>query len=223
MVQRRASTERLGYFSDAVFAVIITIMVLELKPPPEQSTFGALLPLWPTALSYLVSYYFIAIVWLNHHHLLRFCQYASPRLVWINFVHLFMVSLVPFSTAWIADTKLAAVPVFVYAGVFVLVNLAYIPFEWHALASASGDEISARARRFAKMRSLFTLGTFLIAMLVSLKFPSLGFGLICCALLVYLRPEPPGADDEDANKVTASGGGPSQGEHDAEANCALEV
>ncbi|PYU37563.1 MAG: hypothetical protein DMG54_33210 [Acidobacteria bacterium] len=97
MVQRRASTERLGSFSDAVFAVIITIMVLELKPP-EKATFGSLLPLWPTALSYVVSYYFIAIVWLNHHHLLRFCQDASPRLIWINFVHLFMVSLVPFST-----------------------------------------------------------------------------------------------------------------------------
>src|SRR5438309_10585451 len=99
-------------------------MVLELKPP-EKATFGSLLPLWPTALSYVVSYYFIAIVWLNHHHLLRFCQDASPRLIWINFVHLFMVSLVPFSTAWIADSKLAAVPVFVYAGVFVLVNRTY--------------------------------------------------------------------------------------------------
>jgi hypothetical protein len=75
----------LGFFSDAVFAVIITIMVLELKPPPEQATFGALLPLWPIALSYVVSYYFIAIVWLNHHHLLRFCQHASPRLIWIEF------------------------------------------------------------------------------------------------------------------------------------------
>lgn len=137
MVQRTASTERLGSFSDAVFAVIITIMVLELKPPPEQSTFGSLLSLWPTALSY-VSYYFIAIVWLNHHHLLRSCQDPSPRLIWINLVHLFIiVSLVAFSTPWIADTKLAAVPVFVYVAIFVLVNLAYIPFEWHALTSAS--------------------------------------------------------------------------------------
>ena len=183
-----------------MFAVIITIMVLELKPPPEHPTFGALLPLWPTALSYLVSYYFIAIVWLNHHHLLRFSLHASPRLIWINFVHLFMVSLVPFSTAWVADTKLAAVPVFVYAAVFVLVNLAYVPFEWHALASAPVEEISARTRRFAKIRSLFTLGTFVIAMLVSLKFPSLGFGLICCALLVYLRPKALDSD-EDAGHV----------------------
>jgi uncharacterized membrane protein len=81
-----------------VFAVLITIMVLELKPP-EQPTFAALLPLWPTALSYAVSYEFIAIVWVNHHHLLRLTDYPSPRLIWINFAHLFMVSLVPFATA----------------------------------------------------------------------------------------------------------------------------
>jgi uncharacterized membrane protein len=91
-----------------VFAVIITIMVLDLRPPP-QATLAALLPLWPTALSYAVSYLFIAIVWVNHHHLLRFAEHATPRLIWVNFAHLFMVSLVPFSTAWVANTRLAAI------------------------------------------------------------------------------------------------------------------
>jgi uncharacterized membrane protein len=104
-----------------VFAVIITIMVLELKPP-EYPTFAALLPLWPTAMSYAVSYLFIAIVWMNHHHLLRFTDRPTPRLMWINFAHLFMVSLIPFSTVWVASTRLALAPAFVYAGVFVLVE-----------------------------------------------------------------------------------------------------
>src|SRR3984957_911567 len=153
MPQRRTSVERLGAFSDAVFAVIITIMVLELKPP-EQPTFAALLPLWPTALSYAVSYLFIAIVWLNHHHLLCLADYPSPRLIWINFAHLFMVSLVPFSTAWVARTHLAAVPVFVYAGVFVLVELAYLQFEHHILAQAVVEEIPHRTRRLTQIRSL---------------------------------------------------------------------
>jgi len=76
----RPTPERLGAFSDGVFAVIITIMVLELKPPPQPS-FAALLPLWPTAVSYAVSYLFIAIVWVNHHHLLRFAGHATPRLI----------------------------------------------------------------------------------------------------------------------------------------------
>jgi uncharacterized membrane protein len=75
MAGPRATTERLGSFSDGVFTVAITIMVLDLKPP-EHPTFAALLPLWPTGLSYVVSYYFIAIVWLNHHHLFRFFPHA---------------------------------------------------------------------------------------------------------------------------------------------------
>src|SRR5262244_2103543 len=190
MVQQRPTTNRLASFSDAVFAVIITIMVLELKPP-EHPTFAGLRPLWPMALSYLVSYYFIAIVWLNHHHLLRFFPHSTPRLIWINFVHLFMVSLVPFSTAWVADTQFAKVPVFVYAAVFVLVNLAYIPFEWHALSAAPVEEISLRGQRFARMRSAASLGTFVLAMAVSLQSPYGAFGLVCCALLFYMRPEPP--------------------------------
>jgi len=166
----KATPERLGAFSDGVFAVIITIMVLDLRPPP-QPTLAALLTLWPAALSYAVSYLFIAIVWVNHHHLLRFAEHATPRLIWVNFAHLFMVSLVPFSTAWVANTRLAAVPVFVYAAVFVLVNLAYCAFVWEALAQAEVKEISARVRRKTRTRSFMTLGMFVIAMLLSPKFP----------------------------------------------------
>jgi uncharacterized membrane protein len=192
MAEQRATPERLGAFSDGVFAVIITIMVLDLRPPP-QPTLAALLSLWPAALSYAVSYLFIAIVWVNHHHLLRFAEHATPRLIWVNFAHLFMVSLVPFSTAWVADTRLAAVPVFVYAAVFVLVNLAYCAFSWEALAQAEVEGVSARMQRITRTRSFLTLGMFVIAMLLSLKFPLWGFGLVCCVLLVYLRPEAPGA------------------------------
>ena len=97
-------------FSDGVFAVLITILVLELKPP-HADTFSALLPLWPTGLSYAVSYFFIAIVWVNHHHLFGYAEVATPRLVWSNFAHLFSVSLIPFTTEWIAESRLAAAPV----------------------------------------------------------------------------------------------------------------
>jgi uncharacterized membrane protein len=80
-----------------VFAVLITILVLELKPP-KAASFSALVPLWPRGLSYLVSYVFIAIVWVNHHHLFSYAEAATPRLVWSNFAHLFSVSLIPFTT-----------------------------------------------------------------------------------------------------------------------------
>ena len=78
-------------FSDGVFAVLITVLVLELRPP-EQPTFEALLALWPTWLSYAVSYLFIAIVWANHHYLMRYASEATPRLLWFNFVHLFSIA-----------------------------------------------------------------------------------------------------------------------------------
>jgi uncharacterized membrane protein len=115
MPEEKNTAERLTAFSDAVFAVIVTIMVLELKAPEEVSL-SALWPLWPTAASYAVSYLFIAVIWINHHHLMRFVGAPSLGLIWSNFVHLFLVSLLPFATAWIARTRLATTPVVFYAG-----------------------------------------------------------------------------------------------------------
>jgi uncharacterized membrane protein len=101
VTRARRTPERLSAFSDAVFAVLITVLVLELRPP-ELPTFKALLSLWPTWLSYAVSYLFIAIVWANHHHLMRYAIEVTPRLMWFNLAHLFSVSLLPLSTAWMA-------------------------------------------------------------------------------------------------------------------------
>lgn len=123
-VLHKATPERLNAFSDGVFAVLITVLVLELRPPAAP-TFKALLALWPTWLSYALSYLFIAIVWTNHHYLLRYAIEASPRLLWFNFAHLFSMSLLPFSTAWMAVSKLAPQPVALYAIVFFLVNATF--------------------------------------------------------------------------------------------------
>jgi uncharacterized membrane protein len=191
MRERRMSADRLSAFSDAVIAVIITIMVLELRPP-EEATLAELLPLWPTAISYGVSYLFIAIIWLNHHHLMRFVGQPSPALIWVNFAHLFGISLVPFATAWVAATHLAAVPVAAYAAIFVYVNIAYLVFERQALGWAGRREIPERTRRLALIRSIATLSIFALAILVAAFAPRAGFALICCALIPYLRPELPG-------------------------------
>ncbi|WP_424630105.1 TMEM175 family protein [Bradyrhizobium sp. SYSU BS000235] len=188
-VEHKTTAERLALFSDAVIAVIITIMVLELKAPEENATFSALLPLWPTAVSYLISYLFIAIIWLNHHHLLHFVKYVTPGLIWGNFVHLFFVSLVPFTTAWIARTHLASAPVALYAAVFVCIDLAYCVFERLAFEQADASELPEHVRRMARRRSLITLMIFAAAMLCAMAAPWAGFALICCALFTYLVPE----------------------------------
>jgi uncharacterized membrane protein len=163
-------------------------MVLELKAP-DQPAFSDLWPLWPTAISYAVSYLFIAIIWINHHYLWRFVGHPTLGLIWINFVHLFMVSLLPFATAWIARTRLASSPVVLYAGLFVCVDIAYNVFERQVLASADPTQVSARMRRIARRRSLIVLAGFTAAMLVALVAPRLGFALICGALILHLRPD----------------------------------
>jgi len=192
MREEEVTAHRLAAYSDAVFAVIVTVMVLELRAPDEPA-FSALWPLWPTAISYAVSYLFIAIIWINHHYLMRFVGPPTLRLIWINFVHLFMVSLLPFATAWIARTRLASSPVVFYAAVFVCIDIAYNFFEGEVLARAESAHVPKRTRRMARRRSLVVLAIFTTAMLVAFVAPRFGFALICGALILHLRPEAPGS------------------------------
>jgi uncharacterized membrane protein len=139
-----------------------------------------------------VSYLFIAIVWVNHHHLFRYADRATPQLIWGNFAHLFSVSLLPFATAWIADTELAPFPVAVYACVFTLVNVTYLALCFEAIDRSQDEAVSPRARMMMRTRSLLTILIFITAAVVALRYPVVGMGLICLCLIVYLGPEAPG-------------------------------
>ncbi len=185
----KETAHRLASYSDAVFAVIVTIMVLELRAPDEPA-FSALWPLWPTAISYAVSYLFIAIIWINHHYLMRLVGAPTPALIWINFVHLFLVSFLPFATAWVARTRLASPAVALYAGLFVCIDIAYNIFE-REVFRADPSQVSGRTRRLARRRSLAVLAIFTSAILVAFATPRLAFGLVCAALILHLRPEAP--------------------------------
>jgi uncharacterized membrane protein len=183
---RAASPERLSVFSDGVFAVLITVLVLDLRPPPAP-TYAALLALWHVWLSYGVSYLFIAIVWTNHHHLMRYAVEATPRLMWFNFGHLFSASLLPLSTAWMAVSKLAPQPVSFYAAVFFLVNATYILLIWDLVSPA--EEPMARARKLMLLRAITTLCLFGGAAIVALKYPLAGLGICVLCLIGYLKPD----------------------------------
>lgn len=191
--------DRAGSIGDAVFAVIITIMVLQLRLPAHP-TFSALAEEWPTAISYVVSYLLIAIMWINHHFLLRFANDSTPRLILWTYAHMFAASLVPFATAWMAATGLAPVPVFVYAAVIVFVNLTYHAFAYEVIGRNSNDSAQLVLRRRALARSLLTIGLFTVAMLLALKAPIAAFALVTCVLLTYSHPEIPGS-----SKMRASG------------------
>jgi uncharacterized membrane protein len=115
---------RLEAFSDGVLAIIITIMVLELKTPHE-ATFEALRPLIPVGLSYLLSFAFIGIYWNNHHHLFQAVRHISGGVLWANLHLLFWLSLTPFVTAWMGHTHFAEQPVAAYGAVLLLSAFAY--------------------------------------------------------------------------------------------------
>jgi len=187
---RESTPERINAFSDGVFAIIITIMILELKRP-ESPTFAALFAEWPTWISYIASYGFIAIVWINHHYLLHHAKTATLRLIWANFAHLFSVSLIPFLTDWMAETKLQSVPVFLYGFVFLLVNITYLLLIWETMGSLKSRGVPSQARRLFHIRSLLTILIFGSAMVVALWHPYVGFAIICACLTLYLRPDVP--------------------------------
>jgi uncharacterized membrane protein len=111
-------------FSDGVIAIIITIMVLELKPP-KDAEFGALYPLVPKLLCYVLSFTFVGIYWNNHHHLLQGVRQVSGAVLWSNLHLLFLLSLIPFTTSWLGESKFACAPMAVYGIVLILAALAY--------------------------------------------------------------------------------------------------
>ena len=151
--------------------------------------------LWPTWLSYAVSYLFIAIVWTNHHYLTRYATETTPRLLWFNFAHLFSMSLLPFSTAWMAVSELAPQPDAFYAAVFFLVNATYICLIWELIDRSPVSEVTPTLRRIMRLRSITTLCLFGLAAVVALKYPLAGLGICICCLIVYLKPDPPGAEN----------------------------
>jgi uncharacterized membrane protein len=117
-------TGRLEAFSDGVIAIIITIMVLELKAP-HGSGFDALLPVIPVFLSYVLSFVYVGIYWNNHHHMLHAAEHVSGAGLWANLHLLFWLSLIPFVTAWMDDSHVVSAPVALYGVVLLMAAIAY--------------------------------------------------------------------------------------------------
>lgn len=143
------SRGRLEAFSDGVLAIVITIMVLELAPP-QGADLDALYALWPKFLSYAMSFAYIGIYWVNHHHLLQATHAVSGRVLWANLHLLFWLSIVPFGTAWMGEHQFAAVPTAVYGAMLITPAVAFaflvraiiaVPGQPPALAEAIGRDV----------------------------------------------------------------------------------
>lgn len=131
---------------------------------------------------------------------MRYAEEVNLRLLWFNFAHLFSMSLLPFSTAWMAKSELAPQPVAFYAAVFFLVNATYIALIWELIDRIPVDQISPTVRRVMRIRSIITLCLFAVATLMALEYPKLGLGICICCLIVYLKPDPPEPEEEAASR-----------------------
>jgi uncharacterized membrane protein len=143
---------RLEAFSDAVIAIVMTIMVLELVPP-HGATLDDLVPLWPIFLAYVLSFANLAIYWNNHHHLLQAAKTVGGRVLWANIHLLFWLSLIPFVTAWAGETAFAPIPTALYGAVLLMSAFAYwflvaalvrAPGQTDTLATALGNDVKGR-------------------------------------------------------------------------------
>jgi uncharacterized membrane protein len=137
-------SNRLEAFSDGVLAIILTIMVLELKAPKEAS-WQALLSLLPVFLSYVLSFVNVGIYWNNHHHLLHTVTRVSAGILWANLHLLFWLSLIPFTTAWVGANDFAALPMAIYGLVLLMSGLAYNFLQNAILAQQGQQSLLARA------------------------------------------------------------------------------
>lgn len=135
---------RLEAFSDGVLAIIITIMVLELRPP-ENTDLQSLLAVVPFFLSYLVSFIYIAIYWNNHHHLFITVERINGKILWANFHFLFWMSLIPFTTAWIGKPLSSHLPVLAYGVILLFCNISYLILQLNIISFQGDNSILKKA------------------------------------------------------------------------------
>ena len=135
---------RLEAFSDGVIAIIITIMVLEMKVPHDPTP-AALAALWPVFLSYVLSFVNVGIYWNNHHHLLHAVHHVSGGILWANLHLLFWLSLMPFATGWMGENHFADLPTALYGGVLLMCGAAYWILQRRIVAGHGRDSLLARA------------------------------------------------------------------------------
>jgi uncharacterized membrane protein len=178
---------RLEAFSDGVMAIIITIMVLELKVP-HGADLAALMHLAPVLLSYALSFIYLGIYWNNHHHLFQAVHQVNGQILWANLHLLFWLSLIPFVTAWVGETHFAALPVAIYGVVFLLAAIAYFILTQVLIAHHGKDSTLAIAIGRDK-KGKVSLVIYALAVGLAAINSGLAFGLYILVAIIWLIPD----------------------------------
>jgi uncharacterized membrane protein len=178
---------RLEAFSDGVLAIIITIMVLELKVPHEVEL-AALKPLLPVFLSYVLSFIYVGIYWNNHHHLFHSTKDVSGGILWANLHLLFWLSLFPFTTGWVGENHVAPTPTAVYGFVLLMAAIAYYILQRTIIVQQGRDSLLAAAIG-GDWKGKLSPALYLIAIPVSFVSPRFASGLYVFVALLWLVPD----------------------------------
>ncbi|MGI8952558.1 MAG: TMEM175 family protein [Chitinophagaceae bacterium] len=179
---------RLEAFSDGVIAIIITIMVLELKIP-EGANWQALQPLLPVFLCYLLSFLFIAIYWNNHHHLLHVVKKISAGIMWANANLLFWLSLVPFATGWMGENHFQPFPVAVYAVLLNICGLSYTILQKAIEACHKDDAQLKQIMQSQTRKGLTSVSAYLLAIPLAYINTILSGIIFFCVAIIWLIPD----------------------------------
>lgn len=178
---------RLEAFSDGLFSVVITIMVLELNPPGDV-TWQSLKPLIPIFLSYVLSFVYGAIFWINHHHLLAATRRINSAVLWANLLFLFWLSLIPFFTAWVDENHAAPIPVAAYGLALFMVVASYRMLEIVLFRIHDTDALLVRILRPGR-REKFSMVAFLLAVPLALVHPFISMGIYIAVAAIWFLPE----------------------------------
>jgi uncharacterized membrane protein len=175
---------RLEAFSDGVIAIIITIMVLELKPPHGTAA-ADLMDVLPGWLRYALSFVYVGIYWINHHALLDRVQKVDGAALWANLHLLFWMSLIPYVTAWAGENPLASVPVALYGVVLLLCSISFTLLSWRLDLEAGAGHVHAWGSR----KNRLSIGLYALAVVLSLWYAPFGSMVHVLLALLWLMPE----------------------------------
>jgi uncharacterized membrane protein len=179
---------RLEAFSDGVFAVIITIMVLEIKVPHE-ATMAALLGLWPVFMSYLLSFIFICIYWGNHHHLLHTVHHVNSNIIWSNMHLLFWLSLVPFTTGWMGENHFQELPIAVYAINLLLCGISYYILQKTIMKHHTFSEKLAEAMKKQEKKGIVSLVLYIVSVIAAFVNPIVSEIIFAVVAIMWIIPD----------------------------------
>jgi uncharacterized membrane protein len=180
-------TTRLEAFTDGVLAIIITIMVLELKVP-HGTGLDVLRPLVPVLASYVLSFVYIGIYWNNHHHLLHACHRVTGSILWANLHLLFWLSLVPFSTGWMGENHFATVPTAVYGVVLLMAGVAYLILEQRIVA-AEGETSLVKRALGADWKGKLSAALYALAIVLAFVSPEISLAIYAVVAITWFVPD----------------------------------